>query len=79
MTARFNKRLHYRGSEGLSWRDHSIERKMFWAFIVITLQPSRIPKGLGRTQVQEFLFLGYWDLSPTDVLRIWAGCFPAPL
>lgn len=30
VTARFNIKPHYRGSEGLNQRDNSAERKTFW-------------------------------------------------
>lgn len=63
----FNKRLHYRGSEGLSQGDYSSKRKKssgFYSkffFIVKVFQSlaKQISlKGLGQTQVQEFLSLG---------------------
>lgn len=37
VTAQFNISLHYRGSEGLSWKEYNPKRKKFWGFILTSL------------------------------------------
>lgn len=57
------------------WVRETQRKKIFRVLWQSVFSQVDVPKGLGRMQVQSFLPLGWRDLSPVDVLRVWAGFF----